>query len=168
MRRLEMAATIEATVARVRDTLDVWARHIAARYNGPVYLCGSVLHNPAPRDIDIRVVIADHEFAARYGNECTREIDETHHYCKRKGLASSKAIDWDAQGPTQRWIDDVAKFTSHLSLKLGLNIDLQIWPDSYWREGTWPTPILLAAPSPKWWVYNAHCPDPAAEAAAKP
>lgn len=152
-----MVAQIEANVERIREQLDVWARHMAARYNGPVYLTGSTLHNPSPRDVDLRVVMLDEEFAARYGNEQTLKVDEKHHYCQRRGLAGATIIDWHAQGPTQRWIDDVAKFGARLSVVLGTNVDLQIWPESYWRD-CWPPPIELASPSPHWWIDNKYAP----------
>ena len=159
-----MAARIEANVAKVRETLDIWARHMAARYNGPVYLLGSILTNPTPRDYDIRIVIQDHEFAARYGNTLVQTDLAEHHPVRRRfpELLSMKLVEWDREGPSQRWIDDIAKFGAVWSQRLGANIDLQIWPDSYWREGTYPTPIRLAAPSPKWWIYNVHVPNPAA------
>lgn len=43
-----------------------FAGYMAARYNGPVYLVGSSLRSGTPRDIDIRVVVADAEFCGRY------------------------------------------------------------------------------------------------------
>lgn len=151
-----MAAKIEANVAEIREKLRTWATHMAGRYNAPLYLTGSTLHNPAPRDCDIRIVIADHEFAARYGHEL-REFEKP---IERKGRNTvHKGVHWDAEGPTQRWIDDLAKFNGIWSVRLGRNMDIQVWPESYYRD-TYPPPILLAEPSPRWWIYNKHVPDP--------
>lgn len=154
-----MAATIEANVAMVRAQLDDWARHMAGRFNGAVYLVGSILHHPAPRDCDVRIVIADHEFAARYGNAMERvEFNEFHPMAKR-GLVSAECVRWCEDGPTQRWIDDTAKLGAGLLKATQLNMDVKVWPESHWRE-PYPTPITLAAPSRRWFVYNAHVPDP--------
>ena len=161
----DMALQVEANVERAISGLTVWARHMAARYKGKVYLLGSTLHNPSPRDCDIRIVVEDHEFAARYGNELHHtEIGEHHPLRKRSSIVSARLVRWDEDGPTQRWIDDVAKFSAHLSVKLGMNMDVQVVPDSWWRDGIYPAPILLAAPSPHWFVYTKHCPDPTAGA----
>lgn len=144
-------AIIEANVARIVQGLRVWANHMAGRYNGCVYLLGSTLQNPEPRDCDIRIVMDDHEFGARYGLEMKPTTKE----------GWTRCIAWDEDGPTQRWIDDVAKFNGRLSVTLKLNMDIQLWPDSYWRDGKiYPKPILLAGRSPHWWIYSAHCPDP--------
>jgi hypothetical protein len=151
------AAAIEATVDELVAGLRVWAQHMAARYNGPVYLLGSVLHSPVPRDVDIRIVVQDHEFAARYG--ATLEVRETKagEYYHTRGIASGAFVKWD-DGPTQRWVDDVAKFTAVLSRKHKHNFDVQVWPASYWRDGVWPTPVVLAEPSPRWVVDNKYKP----------
>ena len=152
-------ATIEAHVDRVKAALAVWARHMAARYNAPVYLTGSTLHKPDPRDCDVRIVIADDEFAARYGNALHQTtFDEGHPYRKRHpNILGCNTVHWDEDGPTQRWIDDVAKFNAHLSSRLKLNVDMQVVPDSWWRD-VWPPPFLLAAPSGRRFFHNRHFP----------
>lgn len=133
---------------------------MAARYNGPVYLCGSVLVKPEPRDIDIRIVIQDNSFAARYGNTLVpTEFNEYHKYHKR-GLVKSNTVEWDKEGPTQRWVDDMAKFNDFLSQKLKENFDVQAVPDSWYRDRVYPAPIELAAPSPNWFIYSRLVPDP--------
>ena len=160
MSEMPTAEAVEANVAEIRQSLTVWARHMAGRYNGPVYLTGSTLHNPDPRDCDVRIVVDDHEFAARYGVPLHRtEFNEYHKYSKR-GLVAGDCCNWDKDGPSQRWIDDVAKFNAFLSQKLKRNMDVQVVPDSWYRDGIYPAPILLAAPSPHWWIYSAYCPDP--------
>lgn len=153
------AQKIEDRVDTLVEKLTNWARHMAARYNGTVYLVGSVLHNPEPRDVDIRIVIHDHEFAARYGMEmkpCNEPPTETR-------LGRTAKIHWNEDGPTQRWVDDIAKFSAELSTMLKRNFDIKVWPDSYWRE-PYPRPLVLAAPSPRWFIYNKYVPDPTVRA----
>ncbi len=157
MDKTETLKTIAANVATAKSALSLHARHWAARYNASVYLVGSIRSKPEPRDIDIRIIIPDHEFAARYGHELRpTEIGESHPLHKRQpALVKASLVDWNGDGPTQRWIDDIAKFGAQLSLKMRHNIDLQIWPDSYWRE-PYPPPILLATPSPCWFFYESE------------
>jgi hypothetical protein len=145
------ADDVEASVARVVGILTpAWARHWAARYNAPVYLTGSILENPMARDVDIRIPVPDHAFAARFGNAIV-ETTTTPGWTKH--------VDWAKEGPTQRWVDEIAKVNEWLSTMLERTADLQIWPASYWRE-PYPKPLLLAAPTPKWWIYSIHCPEP--------
>jgi hypothetical protein len=138
--------TIRRNVHHVRATIGAHARHWAARYNGPVYLIGSTLHNPTPRDCDIRILVPDHEFAARYGHELVKKDNP---FPARPEITSAMVVDFVTDGPTQRWIDDIAKFSGAICLKLTANVDLQIWPESFWRK-PYPEPVLLAAPSPRW------------------
>lgn len=148
------ATTIEANVERIVRLARISAQHMAAKLNGAVYLVGSTLHHPSPRDCDIRVVVPDHEFGAGFGlvMKPTTKAGWTH------------CIAWNEDGPSQRWIDDCAKTGAEWSVSLGLNVDYKVWPLSYWRA-PYPTPIVLASPSPHWFIYNAHVPDPSAGAA---
>lgn len=156
----EGAKIIEDRMAAMLPELTVWARYMAARFNAPVYLLGSVLTNPECRDIDIRIVVQDHELAARYGHTLAQqEFAESHPYRKRRGTTSANVVRYSEDGPTQRQIDDTAKFTSHLSIKLQHNFDVQIVPDSWWRNDIYPAPKLLAGPSPRWWIYSAVVPN---------
>jgi hypothetical protein len=152
----DAASTIEANVDRIVRLITNSAQHMAAKLNGQVYLVGSSLHKPAPRDCDVRVIVADHEFAARFGFEVKR-CDEAP---TKHRLGRTAKVHWDDDGPSQRWIDDCAKTGAEWSVRLGLNVDYKVWPESYWREGTYPTPLLLAAPSAEWFVYSRFCPDP--------
>jgi hypothetical protein len=47
--------------------MEQWANQIAARFNAPVYLVGSSLHEPKPRDTDVVVILPDKIFYTRYG-----------------------------------------------------------------------------------------------------
>lgn len=90
-------------------TLDQYARQLAARFGAPVWLVGSALTDPGgARDVDLRVVISDRQFTARYGD-------------LRK---------WGDGETRQALIDDSAHFAADAVDKLGLNVDLQIWPHS--------------------------------------
>lgn len=129
---------------------------MAAKYAGRVYLLGSVLHTPNPRDIDIRIVVADHEFAARYGHEI-RPLPKP---IERGAVTTVNGVCWDEDGPTQRWIDDVAKIGAAMSVRINHNVDLKVWPASYWHDRTYPAPLLLAGPSQSQWFYNEFVPEP--------
>lgn len=150
------ARRIERNVADIRAKLAPWAPYVAARYNAPVYLVGSTLYNPQPRDCDIRIPINDYEFAARYGMPTVT-------FAEAKGADGHRwvsGVEWGGLvAPTQAWVDDIAKFTGHLSTYLKRNVDLQIWPRSFWRDA-YPGALLLCAPSPKWWIYNSYAPSP--------
>lgn len=115
--------------------LEGLAKYWASRFDGPVYLIGSCLHSPTPRDIDLRVLCPDDQFFYRFG--FTRE-------------------DWGKGVLTQRWIDDNAKMNRYAVLRTKLNMDVQVWPAGHWSEayaseGHAP-PLLLAEPSPRWWL----------------
>jgi hypothetical protein len=114
--------------AYVKLTYSHFAAYIAARYNGPVYLVGSALRSGTPRDIDIRVVVADAEFCGRY------------HY--------DKYGDFSARlGPNQHWIDDMAKRNGELARDFKLNGDFQVYPASHCIQYRDKPRVLLAAPT---------------------
>lgn len=144
------AAQIEENVSKYCALLSNNARHMAGRLGGRVYLIGSVMYNPAPRDVDVRIVVPDHEFGIRYGMEMKPTEREGYTHC----------IAWDEDGPTQRWVDETAKLGREWSRRINHNVDLKVWPKSYWRDDLYPTPILLAAPSPARFIYNKYVPDP--------
>lgn len=148
---------IERRVDRTVEALTDWARHMAARFNGAVYLLGSVLHHPSPRDIDIRIIIADHEFAARYGMPMAEIPAEKQ--VEHRGVTRTQAVPFD-EGVSQRWVDDIAKLGAAVSHRLTYNADVKVWPDSYWRADVYPSPVPLAAPTPPWWHYTKYCPNP--------
>lgn len=146
----EAAALLEQRLAGFEPELSLWARHMAARFNGEVYLLGSVLTNPVCRDIDLRIVVADDEMCARYGHVMTP--------CENVPGWTAR-VEWEKVGPTQRQIDDTAKFTAYLSKKFQHNVDVQVVPRSWWHDDIYPLPRLLAAPSPRWWFYSNLHPD---------
>lgn len=112
-------------------TIEQFARQVAARYGSPVWLVGSYLRDPATaRDVDLRVVVPDKQFAARYGN----------------------LTQWKKGEMPQRLLDDVAHFSALGAERTGLNVDFQIWPRSQ-SEVTYPEEEhrLLAAPHVRNW-----------------
>ena len=92
-----------------------WTHQIARRYNAPVYLVGSAIRRSDPRDIDIRVILSDEAFEARYGS----------------------VQDWMAQGESgqwgeirQRWAEECETITEQARRQLGIEIDFRIEPQS--------------------------------------
>lgn len=92
-----------------------WANQIASRFDAKVYLVGSVLYSDDPRDVDIRVVIPDDLFEARYGS-VLEWIDETW----RTPWGECR----------QKWSRDIRKIGNDLARIYHLNIDFQIDPES--------------------------------------
>jgi hypothetical protein len=83
-----------------------WARDLVMRFGRPVYLVGSALHCPSPRDVDIRVVLTDDEFRARWGDP-------------------AKWWGENAEG-WRRYAADMGKLGKQGSIRCTLNIDLQV------------------------------------------
>jgi hypothetical protein len=107
--------------------LSHFASYIAARYNGPVYLVGSALRLATPRDVDVRVVVADKEFCGRYGYK--------------------EYNDWAMLGPNQAWIDDMAKRNGELAAMHRINADFQVYCASGCIQYRGQPRVLLASPS---------------------
>lgn len=55
--------TLDAEIIALK--IKAWANDVFARYGHPVWLVGSCL-NGIGRDVDIRVILPDHEYAARF------------------------------------------------------------------------------------------------------
>jgi hypothetical protein len=160
-REQEGREAIEASVDDLIAKLGPWARHMAARYNAPVYLIGSTLHSPTPRDCDVRIVVSDPSFVARYGNNTEYRETRERSALRDRGITASDHVLWNEEGPTQAWVDDVAKFNDHLSCALKRNMDVQVVPESWWMR-CYPAPVLLAEPRRSGWFYSKLMPDPSA------
>lgn len=118
----------------LRLVLRGWANMMAARFGAPVWLVGSALTDPNARDIDVRIVLSDEAFEARYGDL---------HDFAREGWSP-------AWGPgRRRWGEDMAKLGRDALLnggrmlwtigreplnKLGgLNLDFQVEAETFAR-----------------------------------
>lgn len=118
----------------LRLCLRGWANQMAARFGAPVYLVGSALDDPNARDIDIRIVLPDEDFAARYGDVCDFMVE-------------GWSPEW-GEG-RKRWGADMAKLSrdvvlwggralhligrSPLNKLHGFNVDLKVEPESVAR-----------------------------------
>ncbi len=99
--------------AQLADQLQPWADQIATRFGRPVYLVGSSLQLPDPRDVDVRVILSDEEFEARYGDPG----------------AWHKALWWPSRNDGSiRYCMDVGDLSREASIQLKLNIDFQVQP----------------------------------------
>lgn len=100
-----------------------FANEMAGFYDSPVYLCGSALVKPDPRDIDIRIQLNDDDFTLRYAG----------------GVCSTNAVNrWMEEGHTGAWTQlrwnwsaDCTKRTKHAWKLTNLNIDFQVYPATY-------------------------------------
>jgi hypothetical protein len=102
-----------------------FAAYMAARFNAPVYLVGSALTRPDPRDIDIRIVISDSQFKARYGQD---------------------ELSWINDGPGQAWIDDMGHHGEIETCCQQLNIDFQVYSATHALHYKDRPGVVLAAP----------------------
>jgi hypothetical protein len=95
-----------------------WARKVSEWIDAPVYLVGSALRKSDPRDIDIRAILSDAQFAERFG-----PVDV-----------------WVREGETGQWTDvrlKWSRFCTRLTKQAwrltGQNVDFQVYPRS-WSE----------------------------------
>jgi hypothetical protein len=102
-----------------------YAHALSARYYGcPVYLVGSAIVDPDPRDVDIVIPIPDHLFAAMYG-DADRES-----YGKWFGGMYTE----DPPPVCRRWARDVAKQGRELTLFCARAVDFKTQPRSFFDE----------------------------------
>lgn len=116
LQRLKTGEVIHWPAAElIADKMKVWARDVVMRFGRPVYLVGSALEEPNPRDVDVRVVLSDAEFDARWGNPSG----------------------WHVHGQGWRqYAFDMGKLCKQGSRRLMLNLDLQVQRFSSAKEYT--------------------------------
>lgn len=102
-------------VDRIRGDLAGHANALYARFGHPVWLVGSVLTSPEPRDVDIRIMIPTDEFEARFGpwQLCCADWE----------------LGWEQHPKTKRWAMACAKEGRWFSTLLQQNVDFQIQAD---------------------------------------
>lgn len=98
--------------------LQCMANGLSVRYYGcPVYLVGSALRIPNPRDLDVVVVLPDDLFVSTYGDKGDNLSD----YLMGCGVA-------DPPGIWRRWARDTAKHTREWTEMLHRSCDVKIQP----------------------------------------
>jgi hypothetical protein len=120
-----------------------FANEMAGFYQSPVYLCGSALAKVDPRDIDIRIQLADDEFGRRYGGSMHPEA------AVRKWIEQGLTGDWS---PIRwRWSSDCTKRCKHAWKLTNLNVDFQVYPASWCEQqyGNEPRLRLDEMPAPE-------------------
>lgn len=100
-----------------------FANEMAGWYQAPVYLCGSALKKAKPRDIDLRVHLPDEEFGLRYGLAMNAE-EAVKRWVEQGATGEWTNIRW-------RWSDDCVKRTKRAWKNTNLNVDFQVYPESY-------------------------------------
>lgn len=101
----------------LKEILPGWANQMYARFGHPVYLVGSCLHSETKtRDVDIRIMLPDDEFEGRYGS-----------------VAEWREDAWRPEWRESRqcWAMDMAKLSRDISKIYVINVDLQVYPQSY-------------------------------------
>lgn len=98
--------------------LQCMANGLSVRYYGcPVYLVGSALRLPDPRDFDVVVILPDDLFVKTYGDKGDNLAD----YLAGCGMADPPLI-W------RRWARDTAKHTRQWTEMLHRSCDVKIQP----------------------------------------
>jgi hypothetical protein len=106
---------------------------MSALFGAPVYLVGSALRegNTDPRDWDLRLCLSDVDFVLRYQTgdglvpKGTRSVIEAWASQRRSG--NFERLYW-------RWADEMVRYSNVGRRQTLLNIDLQVYPASYWAE----------------------------------
>jgi len=98
-------------------TLGGWANQIAGRYGFAVYLVGSALTTEDPRDVDIRAVLTDAAFFARFGIKPL--------------LALHEAWKPEQSEGTRRLYEEQAKISRGAAEVFHLNIDFQVQSETW-------------------------------------
>lgn len=109
-----------------------FANEQAGWYQSPVYLVGSALTKKEPRDIDIRVPLANEDWIGRYGGLAE--------WWEREGITG----DWTEV--RWRWSEDCTRTTKRAWAITMLNVDFQVQPATHFhsfrgrklRIDTWP------------------------------
>ena len=102
-----------------------WANGIRALFGVPVWLCGSALNddNKNPRDWDVRLILPDDVFALRYANSY-RSDAVVQQWVKEGDTGHFTDLRWD-------WSDECVRYARHGARHTRLNIDFQVYPESY-------------------------------------
>ena len=112
-----------------RQRLHARARLVAVRFRSPVYLVGSALTSPDPRDWDVRVVMTHSTFYDVFAADLDLPQWD------KLQVDDSAAYTWKLEGQTgdwtalrRRWGRECVKLTENLAKHTKLNIDAQIQP----------------------------------------
>jgi hypothetical protein len=110
----------------VLEQLLRFANEMAGFYQSPVYLCGSALSKPKPRDIDVRIELDDDDFALRYLGAVSARI-AVPRWIEQGRTGQWTKIRWD-------WSADCTKRTKRAWKVTNLNVDFQVYPASWCAE----------------------------------
>jgi hypothetical protein len=123
---------------RIRYSLHRFANNMRALFDGPVYLVGTYLRegNTNPRDIDLRIRLTDEDFLLRY-KPSKWSPDPEQLLIREAELLSSFKLCRDSGMFTLvywNWVRDMHKYSRAGRIQCERNIDLQVYPESYWKE----------------------------------
>jgi hypothetical protein len=98
------------------EFLRSWANQMSTRFGAPTYLVGSALELPDPRDIDVRVMLTNDDFEARYGDP----------------IRWREALWFSRHDGSMRYCTDMWQLSAEAARVLRLNIDFQVQPPCEW------------------------------------
>lgn len=124
--RLQGMLGLQDQPAIVLEQLLRFANEMAGFYQSPVYICGSTLSKANPRDIDVRIELADDDFALHYSGAVSASV-AIPRWIEQGRTGQWTKIRWD-------WSADCTKRTKRAWKLTNLNIDFQVYPASWCSE----------------------------------
>ena len=92
-------------------------------YNEEVYLVGSILTSPSPRDIDVVIAVEDRLFEAMYGSSLSKNETVDTWIAAIKGWNKNLS-----PVMVSYWQKDIAKQGKELTMMCGLQVDFKTQP----------------------------------------
>ena len=121
-------------------TIREWAQEVANLEGYPIYMVGSALWKPYPRDIDLTMIMPVADFGARYGELPTGDTEEME-WTRLQGYISNGGYN-----PNRNFNHEAAtyKMTLDERIRYAQRIDFKFQPDA-WFGGR--DKLLLTEPN---------------------
>lgn len=116
-----------------------WAQEVADQEQAPVYLVGSALYKPRPRDIDVSIILPHDRFVAQFGPIPPNAHTAAEHQDVNRMPAYLGKLAHYLGSPPRCYEQHGMR-----AIYDRTRLDLKICPDSWWPEKD---KLLLAAPT---------------------